>query len=128
MAHCSQWPLSPRVQHRFRCTSGPRHLRSAMKSMDRVQVQISSGWMDIGNALVTITGGSGDAGSGLPMREPTGAIRTMTTIAKAGECTKDIGTMRTTTTATVETMIVTTTIMIMTTRRGALRSGECLVV
>jgi hypothetical protein len=84
--------------------------------------------MDIGNPLVTITGGSRDAGSGLPMQEPTGAIRTMTTIAKAGECTKDIGTMRTTTTATVETMIVTATIMIMTTRRGALRSGECLVV
>ena len=62
------------------------------------------------------------------MREPTGAIRTMTTIAKAGECTKDIGTMRTTTTATVETMIVTTTIMIMTTRHSALRSGKCLVV
>jgi len=81
--------------------------------MDRVQVQTSSGWMDIGNPLVTITGGSRDAGNVLPMKGPTGAIRTMTTIAKAGECTRDIGTMRTTTTATGESMIVTTTIMIM---------------
>src|SRR5712692_3576759 len=85
MAHCSQPLLSRLVQHRFRCTSGPRHRRSAMRSVDRLQVQTSSGWMDIGNRLVAITGGSGDAGTVLHMKGHTGAIRTMTTIAKAGE-------------------------------------------
>src|SRR5713101_4596749 len=114
MAHCSQ-PLLPRlVQHRFRCTSGPRHRRSAMRSVDRLQVQTSSGWMDIGNRLVTITGGSGDAGTVLHMKGHTGAIRIMTTIAKAGECTRDIGTMRTTTMAAGEAMIMIATIMIAT--------------
>jgi hypothetical protein len=86
-----------------------------MRSMDRLQVQTSSGWMDIGNRLVTITGGSGDAGTVLHMKGHTGAIRIMTTTEKAGECTRDIGTMRTTTTATGETMIVIATIMITTT-------------
>jgi hypothetical protein len=47
------------------------------------------------------------------MKGHTGAIRIMTTIAKAGECTKDIGTMRTTTMAG-ETMIMIATIMIAT--------------
>ena len=68
--------------------------------------------MDIGNRLVTITGGSGDAGTVLHMKGHTGAIRIMTTIAKAGECTRDIGTMRTTTMAAGETMITVATIMI----------------
>ena len=85
-----------------------------MWSMDRLQVQTSSGWMDIGNRLVTITGGSGDAGTVLHMKGHTGAIRIMTTIAKAGECTRDIGTMRTTTMAAGETMITVATIMIAT--------------
>ena len=82
--------------------------------------------MDIGNQLVTVTGGSGDAGTVLHMKGHTGAIRTTTTIAKAGECTRDIGTMRTTTMATDgtvrttimaagETMIVIATIVIKTT-------------
>jgi hypothetical protein len=70
--------------------------------------------MDIGNRLVTITGGSGDAGIVLHMKAHTGAIRIMTTIAKAGECTRDIGTMRTTTMAAGETMIMIATIMIAT--------------
>lgn len=93
-----------------------------MRSMDRLQVQTSSGWMDIGNPLVIITGGSGDAGTVLPMKGPTGVIRTMTTTEKAGECTRDIGTMRTTTTATGETTIMIGTIMIttMTTNHYAL--------
>ena len=82
-----------------------------MRSMDRLQVQTSSGWMDIGNRLVTITGGSGDAGTVLHMKGHTGAIRIMTTIAKAGECTRDIGTM---TMAAGETMIMIATIMIAT--------------
>jgi hypothetical protein len=97
-----------------------------MRSMDRLQVQTSSGLMDIGNQLVTITGGSGDAGTGLPMKGHTGVIRTMTTTEKVGKCTRDIGTMRTTTMATDgtvrttimatgETMIVIATIMITTT-------------
>src|ERR1700730_8906836 len=114
MAHCSQPLLSRRVQHRFRCTSGPRHRRSAMRSMDRLQVQASSGWMDIGNQLVNVTGGSGDAGTVLHMKGHTGVIRIMTTTAKAGKCTRDIGTMRTTTMATGETMIMIAAIMIAT--------------
>jgi hypothetical protein len=48
------------------------------------------------------------------MKGHTGAIRIMTTIAKAGECTRDIGTMRTTTMAAGETMIMIATIMIAT--------------
>ena len=97
-----------------------------MRSMDRLQVQTSSGWMDIGNQLVTITGGSGDAGTVLHMKGHTGAIRTMTTIAKAGECTRDIGAMRTTTTATGETTIMIAIIMVatMTTDRYALMRVE----
>jgi hypothetical protein len=39
----------------------------------------------------------------------------MTTTAKAGKCTRDIGTMRNTTMATGETMIMIATIVIMTT-------------
>jgi hypothetical protein len=79
--------------------------------MDRLQLQTSSGWMDIGNQLVTITGGSGGTGTGLHTKGRTGAIRTMTTIGKAGKCTRDIGTMKTTTTATGETMTMIGTIM-----------------
>ena len=71
--------------------------------------------MDIGNQLVTITGGSGDAGTALRMKGHTGVIRTMTTTEKVGKCTRDIGTMRTTTMATGETMIMIATIMITTT-------------
>jgi hypothetical protein len=70
--------------------------------------------MDIGNPLVTITGGSGDAGTVLHLKGHTGVIRIMTTTEKAGECTRDIGTMRITTTAIGETMIMIATIMIAT--------------
>jgi hypothetical protein len=83
--------------------------------MGRLQVQTSSGWMDIGNPLVTITGGYWDAGTVLPMKGLTGVIRITTTIAKAGECTRDIGTVRITTMAAGETMIMIATIMIATT-------------
>jgi hypothetical protein len=94
--------------------------------MDRLQLQTSSGWMDIGNRLVTITGGSGDAGTVLHMKGHTGAIRTMTTTGKAGKCTRDIGTMRTTTMAAGETMTMIATIMIatVTTDRYALMRVE----
>jgi hypothetical protein len=71
--------------------------------------------MDIGNPLVTITGGSGDAGTVLHMKVHTGAIRIMTTTEKAGGCTRDIGTMRITTMATEETMVMIATIVITTT-------------
>jgi hypothetical protein len=86
-----------------------------MKSMDQLQVQVSSGWMDIGNQLVTTTGGSGDAGSVLHLKGHTGVIRTMTTTEKAGKCTRDTGTMRTTTMATGETTIMIATVVITTT-------------
>ena len=64
--------------------------------------------------MVIITGGFGDVGTVLRTKGHTGAIRTMTTTEKAGECTRDIGTMRTTTTAIGETMIMIATIMITT--------------
>src|ERR1700730_9315365 len=86
-----------------------------MRSMDRLRVRASSGWMDIGNQSVNVTGGSGDAGTLLHMKGHTGVIRIMTTTAKAGKCTRDIGTMRTTTMATGEAMIMIATIMITTT-------------
>ena len=55
----------------------------------------------------------------LHMKGHTGAIRIMTTIAKAGECTRDIGTVRTTTMAAGETMIATIMIATVTTDRDA---------
>ena len=58
------------------------------------------------------------------MKGHTGAIRIMTTIAKAGECTRDIGTMRTTTMDAGETMIMTGTIMTTTTDHYALMRVE----
>ena len=70
--------------------------------------------MAIGNQLVTIIGGSGDAGTVLHMKGHSGVIRTTTTTGKAGKCTRDIGTMRTTTMATGEIMIMIGTIMITT--------------
>ena len=63
---------------------------------------------DIGNQLVHVIGGSGDAGTVLHMKGHTGVIRITTTTAKAGECTRAIGTMRTMTTATGETTIIAT--------------------
>jgi hypothetical protein len=62
--------------------------------------------------MVIITSGFGDVGTVLPMKGHTGAIRITITTGKAGKCTRDIGTMRTTITATGETMIVITTTMI----------------
>ncbi len=55
---------------------------------------------------VTVTSGSGDIGSVLRLKRRTGRIRITTTIAKAGNGTKGIGTERTTTTAVGATMIV----------------------
>ena len=75
-----------------------------MKSLDRLPAPASFGWKDIGRLLGATTDGSGDAGSVLRLKEPTGPIRITTTIAKAGNCTKDIGTARTTTATTGATM------------------------
>lgn len=86
-----------------------------MRSMDRLQVQSSSGWTDIGNQWITITGGSEDVGSVLLIKGHTGAIRTMTTTGKAGGCMRDIGTARITTTVTGESTIMIVTIVIATT-------------
>ena len=77
-----------------------------MRSVGLLRVQSLSGWTDIGNQLVHVTAGSGDAGIVLHTKGHTGVIRITTTTAKAGECTRAIGTMRTTTTATGETMII----------------------
>jgi hypothetical protein len=85
--------------------------------------------MDIGNQLVTITGGSGDAGTVLRIKGHTGVIRITTTIAKAGECTRDIGTMRTTTMAIGENVAMIATIVITTTTNAdqyALPFGRCV--
>ena len=79
-----------------------------MRSVGRLQVHASSGWKDIGNQLVTITGGSGDAGTVLHMKGHTGVIRITTTTAKAGKCTRGIGTTRITTMATAENLTTTT--------------------
>ena len=90
----------------FRVYRDPLHLPSFMKSPGRFPMPASSGWRGIGRQLVTITSGFGDTGSVLRLKEHTGPIRITTTIAKAGKCTKDIGTTRTTTATTGATMIV----------------------
>ena len=86
-----------------------------MRSMDRLQVQTSSGWTDIGNQLVIITGGSGGAGTVLHMKAHTGAIRIMTTTEEAGNGMRDIGTTKITTMAIGATMVMIATIVIATT-------------
>jgi hypothetical protein len=53
-----------------------------------------------------VTSGSGGIGSVLSWRAHTGHTHITITIAKAGKCTKDIGTAKTTPTATGEIMIV----------------------
>lgn len=91
-----------------------------MKSLGHLPAPASFGWKDIGRQPGAITGGSGDTGSVLRLKARTGPIRITTIIAKAGNCTKDIGTARTTTATTGETMgtvITTTTVMSTTTKR-----------
>jgi hypothetical protein len=80
-----------------------------MKSLGRLPALASFGWKDIGRQLGAITGGSGDTGSVLRLKAHTGPIRITTTIAKAGNCTKDIGTARTTTATTGATTGMSTT-------------------
>jgi hypothetical protein len=79
-----------------------------MKSLGRLPAPASFGWRDIGCQLVAITSGSAVTGTVLRLKEHTGPIRITITIAKAGNCTKDIGT----TTATIgATMIMGMVIM-----------------
>ena len=58
--------------------------------------------------------GSGTLGSSTVCKGLTGAIPTMTTSRKAGNCTRDTGTMRTTIAAMGEAMTVIKTTMITT--------------
>src|SRR5712691_3733167 len=105
MVHCSPQLWLRRVRRRFRCTSGHRRRRWFMKSRDLLPVQGSCGLKAIGNRWVTGTDGCGGIGSVHHLKGHTGRIRITTTTAKAGWCTKDIGTARTTTITTGEIMI-----------------------
>jgi hypothetical protein len=82
-----------------------------MKSLGRLPAPASFGWRDIGCQLVAITSGSAVTGTVLRLKEHTGPIRITITIAKAGNCTKDIGTTRTTTATIGATMIMGMVIM-----------------
>jgi len=77
-----------------------------MKSLGLHPNRNSFGSKDIGDPLVTTTGGCGDIGSVLRLKELTGRIRTTTTTGKVGNGTKDTGTVRTTTMTIGGTMIV----------------------
>ena len=87
-----------------------------MRSPGHLLARASFGSKGIGYRQLIVTSGSGDIGSVLRLKEHTGRIRTMTTIAKAGNITKDIGTARTMTTAIgasmamVGAMVSTTTV------------------
>ena len=76
-----------------------------MKSLGLLPARALFGSRDIGNPWVTVTDGYGDAGIVLHMLARIGRIRITTIIAKAGSCTKDIGTAKTTTTTTGRTII-----------------------
>ena len=86
-----------------------------MKSPDLLPTRDSFGSKDIGDRWVTITSGFWDTGSVPRLREHTGFIHTTTTIAKAGNATKDIGTTRTTTMAIGASMVMGTIMITMTT-------------
>ena len=60
-----------------------------MRSLGHPPAEASFGSKDIGRRRVTVTSGSGDIGSALPLKGRTGRIRTTTTIAKAGNGTKE---------------------------------------
>jgi hypothetical protein len=85
-----------------------------MKSPDRLPTRASFGSKDIGGRWVTITSGFGDIGSVRLLKVHTGRTRTTTIMAKAGSGMKDIGTVRTTTTAIGGTMITVGAIAITT--------------
>ena len=76
-----------------------------MSSLDRLPARASFGSKAIGRRRVVAINGCGDTGSVLHSKGPIGAIRITTTIAKVSNSTKDIGTGRTTTTATGRIMI-----------------------
>ena len=87
-----------------------------MKSPDLLLTRDSFGSKDIGDRWVTTTSGCGDIGSILRLKGPAGRIRITTTIAKAGNGTKGIGTTRITTTAIGAIMIVDGSMVITTTK------------
>jgi hypothetical protein len=66
-----------------------------MKNPDLPPTRDTFGSKDIGDRWVTITSGFGDTGSNPRLKGHTGFIHTTTTIAKAGNATKDIGTTTT---------------------------------
>ena len=86
-----------------------------MKSPHLLPTRDSFGSKDIGDRWVTITSGFGDTGSNPRLREHTGFIHTTTTIAKAGNATKDIGTTRTMTMVIGANMVTDEAIITMTT-------------
>lgn len=87
-----------------------------MKSPGLLLTRDSFGSKDTGDRWVTITSGRGDIGSIPRLKGPTGHIRITTTIAKAGNGTKDAGTTRITTTAIGAIMIVHGSMVITTTK------------
>ena len=77
-----------------------------MRSLDLLPMRVSSGSKDIGHRRVIITSGSEDIGNILRLKGHTGCIRITTTIVKAGNATKGIGTTRITTTVIGASMIM----------------------
>ena len=88
-----------------------------MKSPGLLPTRDSFGSKDIGDRWVTITSGCGDIGSVLRLKGRIGRIRTTTTIGKAGNGTKDTGTVRTTT-MTIGGAMIRDGRIVMTTTRG----------
>ena len=70
-----------------------------MKSPGLLQRRNSFGSRGIGDQWVTTTSGCGDIGSVRRLKGRAGRIRITTTTAKAGNGTKDIGAVKTTTPA-----------------------------
>ena len=69
-----------------------------MKNLGFLPTRDSFGSKDIGDQWATITSGCGDIGSVLRLKGRAGRIRITTTTEKAGNGTKDIGAVKTTTT------------------------------
>jgi len=76
-----------------------------MRSLGHHPLRASFGSKGIGLRRVTTTSGFGDIGNVLRLKGHAGRIRTTTTTTKAGNGTKDIGAVRTTTMAAGANMI-----------------------
>ena len=76
-----------------------------MKNPGLLLMRDSSGSKVIGDPWVTTTNGCGDIGNVPRLKEHTGRTRTMITIRKAGNGTKDTGIAKTTTMTIGGTMI-----------------------